>query len=329
LSKLITTPNVDQVQGLMNLLANPGPNVLSTVRFSLNAAYYLDVETEAWAANRASYPNLSEQYRTLLDNLVQVFTDAGLVVILDLHWNDDVTEQQAMALRDTDGTTGDSIQFWEALAQRYGDNHLVWYELYNEPFASNYQDWKLGGNGYEGMQPMYEAIRRFTPYPIVIAGQRNYAYDADSLVSFVREVQPQGVVMNLHPYMGPYQAGDPSKNIDGYEQRVQQVLDQTGLPLIITEFGQYCCPADSACYLYSGQYDGDNMGYVEAVLTVNLKYDVSWTAWAWRPNIAGNGDCNQPDANDGNQLYNSDNYGGNGANWSRLFPQFFGVVTSQ
>jgi len=328
-SNIITTPSQTQVQGLLDLLAESGNDVMPTVRFSLNAAYWLDVETSAWAANRASYPNLSQQYRTLLDRLVDIFTAQGLVVILDLHWNDDVSEQQAMALRD-DGTrsTGDSVTFWSQLAERYGSNPLVWYELYNEPFASSYSTWLDGGNGFEGMRPMYQAVRAHTDAPIVIGGQANYAYDAESLVSFEQEVRPVGVVYNLHPYMGPYQAGDPTKNIDGYEERVQRIIDGTGRPLIITEFGQYCCPADSACYLYDGTFEGSSMGYVEAVLNLNQRYDVSWTAWAWRPNSQGGGDCNQPDMNDGAELINSDDYNGQGANWSRLFPLFYGTVVS-
>ena len=66
-------------------------------------------------------------------------------------------------MRDTDGTTvklehthththkyththtqGDSVLFWEALASQFGDNELVWYELYNEPHHSSYETWLNG-----------------------------------------------------------------------------------------------------------------------------------------------------------------------------------------
>jgi len=329
-AKLITTPNQAQVDALLaHLSSTSNPAVLPTVRFSLNAAYWLDVETPMWAANRASYPNLSEQYRTLVDALISVFTGKGVVVILDLHWNDDVTEQQAMALRasDNSGNTGDSVQFWSDLAQRYGGNDLVMYELYNEPFVADYQVWLDGGNGYEGMKNMYDAVRQHTNNPVVLAGSANYAYDAESLVSFEQDVQPYNIVYNLHPYMGPYQKDDASKNINGYESRVERVLDGTGRPLIITEFGQYCCTDNGACYLYSGVFDNKQMGFVEAVLTVNQRYDVSWTAWAWRPN-GGSGDCIQPDANDGTALYDSSLHQNQGADWKTLFPQFYGIATS-
>lgn len=336
-SNLIVAPNPAQVEALLALLLDGKSNdaVLPTVRFSLNAAYWLDVETSAWKVNRATYPGLSRQYHELLDELVESFTGAGVAVILDLHWNDDVTEQRAMALRAADweaagnGATGDSVAFWDSVAQRYGGNPLVLYELYNEPFDSGhgYDSWLNGGNGYEGMRPMYDAVRAHTTNPIVLAGQLNYAYDAESLVRFEADVSPTNVLYNLHPYMGPYQKDDSAKNIDGYEQRVERVLTGTGRPLIITEFGQYCCAADGACFLYPGQYDGQDMGFTQAVLTVNMKYGVSWTAWAWRPN-QGAGQCLQPDANDGTSLYNAANHDGEGANWNRLFPLFYDVVTS-
>jgi len=335
-SNIITSPDEVEVAGLLNhltLRASAGDSqVLPAVRFSLNAGYWLDVESPMWADNRARYPELAAQYRQLVSSLVSRFTGENVAVILDLHWNDDVTEQQAMALRASDfsqGPTGDSVKFWSSLAQTFGDNDLVMYELYNEPFAASYDTWLRGGSGYEGMQPMYEAVRRFTQNPVVIGGQKNYAYDSDSLVAFERDVQPVNVLYNIHPYMGPYQKDDASKNVPGYENHVQAILEGTGKPLIITEFGQYCCPANGPCYQYSGQYDGQNMGYVEAVMNVNVKYDVSWTTWAWRPNSGtASADCNQPDANEGTELYDASNHDGIGADWKTLFPAFYELVTS-
>jgi len=46
------------------------------------------------------YPKLHEQYRTMISKMVDFFTELGAVSILDLHWNDDDTEQQSMALKD-------------------------------------------------------------------------------------------------------------------------------------------------------------------------------------------------------------------------------------
>lgn len=323
-SNIITNVNTDQVNALLSVLEaeKQHTGVVPAVRFSLNAGYYLDVETLNWKENREKYPDLSNQYRTLIDSLVSIFTEKNVLVILDLHWNDDATEQQAMALKGT-STTGDSVEFWNQLSQKYGSNDLVWYELYNEPFVNSYDIWLNGNTQYEGMKNMYDAIRQNTNNPIVIAGKANYAYDADSLVKFESEVKPANVVYNLHPYMGPLQQNDQSKSITGFKSYVD-TLKAVNKPIILTEFGQYCCSADGACYLYSGVYNGEKMGYVEALLSIAKEESISWTAWAYRPQKnSGGASCNQPDANDGMSLYDADNYNGVGASWKKLYPKFF------
>lgn len=327
-SNIITKVNTKQADALMQVLDadNAHPGVMPSVRFSLNAGYYLDVETSDWSDNRAKYPNLAAQYRTLIDELVKYFTSRNVLVILDLHWNDDKTEQQGMALKST-GTsaTGDSLTFWNDLANSYKDNQLVWYELYNEPYVGDYDIWMNGDSKYEGMLHMYNAVRAHTDNPIIIAGASNYAYDVQSLVSFDAAVAPKNVLYNLHPYMGPLQRNDQSKSISGFSGYVQ-TLKGLNKPIIMTEFGQYCCKADGECYLYNGEYNGQSMGYVEALLTIAKKEEISWTAWAYRPQSASGGaDCNQPDANDGLSLYNASSYNGNGAPWAVLYPKYYGA----
>jgi len=53
--------------------------------------------------------------------------------------------------------------------------------------------------------------------------------------------------------------------------------------MINTAFGQFCCPTHGECATYNGIYDNQHMGYNEAILTINQKYGVSWTASDWTP----------------------------------------------
>ena len=70
----------------------------------------------------------------------------------------------------------------------------------------------------------------------------------------------------------------------GFEAMVAAVLaPHTDRPLIITEFGQSCCPTNGACEECPGTYDGKTMGYDEAILAIANKHQVSWLPWAWRP----------------------------------------------
>ena len=84
------------------------------------------------------------------------------MVILDLHWSSDDSEQSPMAL--TAGPrVGGSIEFWESVAEKFKDNDLVFYELYNEPHlpTSISTDVYLNGNDtYVGMLQMIEAVRK-------------------------------------------------------------------------------------------------------------------------------------------------------------------------
>jgi len=180
----------------------PAPNgVQPTLRLTLNAGYYLDVSTPNWQANRAKFPNLAEQYKSLIAAIVADVTSRGIVMILDLHWNDDVTEQEEMALKGS-GTanTGDSLTFWRAISARFANNPLVWYELYNEPHAPSYDVWLNGNNRFEGMKAMAAAVRESNiKGMILVAGAFSFAYDADSLVQFTRDAPVDRVLFVFHP----------------------------------------------------------------------------------------------------------------------------------
>ena len=83
--------------------------------------------------------------------------------------------------------------------------------------------------------------------------------------------------------MGSNQAGDWQKSADGFKQLVDQVKSGTNKPMIMTEFGQFCCDTHGSCYQYNGSFEGQQMGYVEAVMSIAAANGISWTPWAWRP----------------------------------------------
>jgi len=66
----------------------------------------------------------------MIRKMVKQFSDAGAVSILDLHWNDDDTEQQEMAVKNS---ASNAIDFWTNISKEFATNPNVFYELYNEP----------------------------------------------------------------------------------------------------------------------------------------------------------------------------------------------------
>ena len=232
-----------------------------------------------------------------------------------------------MALRASGSAqpTGDSVLFWKALAGAYASNPYVFYELYNEPHDTAQAVFASGGGQYEGMLPMAQAVAALSPRGMVlVAGAQDYAYDADSLVALSSQLPVTlAVAWVFHPYMGPYQASDAKKTVDGFASMLDAVAG-TGRPVIATEFGQYCCPANGTCYLYGGTYAGEPMGYVAALLRLMAARGVSYTAWAWRPGQGG--DCSQPDVNAGGALTGSTAAGG--ADWAALWPATYSSSTA-
>merc|ERR1719273_2412313 len=100
------------------------------------------------------YPKLGEQYQTMISKMVDEFTGIGAVVILDLHWSDDDTEQQVMPFKAKAGTGG-AVEFWESVSDMFKDNDHVFYELYNEPHNNTNDDFINGTDTYAGMLDTY------------------------------------------------------------------------------------------------------------------------------------------------------------------------------
>ena len=209
---VIAETNLTEVDALVGYLKPVGnqPGFRGAVRIPMTASSWLNITTAASAANMGKYPDLGGQYRTLIHNLVSNYTSNGIVTILDLHWNDDDSEQQPMALkkRTDGGNTGNALDFWDSVASAFGENKLVFYELYNEPHT-DVATWMNGSDQFAGMLEMRAVVRKHTPDSmLVIAGAQAYAYDADSLLQIETQLNKAGeqnVMYNFHPYMGPNQ----------------------------------------------------------------------------------------------------------------------------
>ena len=87
----LDSKTVQAVKGYFSEILSDG--VMPALRLPMTASYWLGVETNAAKANMDKYPNLSKQYQTMIGKIVEEVTGMGGVVILDLHWNDDDSEQ--------------------------------------------------------------------------------------------------------------------------------------------------------------------------------------------------------------------------------------------
>jgi len=172
------------------------------------------------------------------------------------------------------------VPFWESVSSIYGTNDLVMYELYSEPLVNTrIHDYRLY------MSTMASVVRKNSQSPLIIGGRTNNSYDTDSFIDLVANggamKDYDNLIWNYHPFQGLTWSVDKTPVI--FEDYVNRVQINTKFPVIMTEFGQYCCATNGDCYDYIGKYENKSMGYNEALLTIAAKLNISWTAWAWRP----------------------------------------------
>jgi hypothetical protein len=234
----------------------------NVVRIALNQDFWLP-----------DSPFASATYQATVDNAVKWAEQAGMDVILDLHWSDGGVLggcnggcQEMMA--DTN-----SITFWSQVAAIYKNDGRVLFELYNEPHDVSWPVWQSGGmtsGGWTaaGMQQLYDAVRGAGADNLVIAGGLDYAYDLTGVPQY--RINGYNILYATHPYGGdPSKGGAPEKQPQQWDGR-WGFLTQTD-PVIVTEFGDGLdCGSDT-------KVDG----YVQAVITYADQHSASWTAWAW------------------------------------------------
>jgi hypothetical protein len=216
-------------------------------------------------------PNHAAGYAARVDQVVQWAEQAGLDVILDLHWSDrgDYTvtpAQQLMA--DTH-----SLSFWQEVAARYKGDGRVLFELYNEPHDVPPAVWLNGGPSggassftVAGMQQLHDAVRAAGADNPVIVGGLEWAYDLSHVTDY--PVQGYNILYATHPY------NNSSDRQPGQWAARWGFLAATA-PIVATEFGDgtgSCSPA----------WDTELIAFAD-------KRRVGWTAWAWWA-----GDCKFP-----------------------------------
>jgi endoglucanase len=218
----------------------------NTVRIAMNQDFWL-----------SDSPTHDPGYQDRIARTVTWAEEAGLDVILDLHWSDkgDYTvkpAQQVMA-------DAHSIQFWQQVAERFKGDGRVFFELYNEPHDIPVDVWLHGGlaAGFNvaGMQQLHDAIRAAGADNPVLVGGLDFAYNLQYVAQ--NPVQGYNILYATHPYNNADEKKPPQWfPYWGY-------LTQTA-PVVITEFG-----------------DGCNTDYDQQLIAFADQRNAGWTAWAW------------------------------------------------
>ena len=227
---------------------------------------------DCWLGINGVNPQYSgSNYQQALTQYVKMFTDADMVVILDLHWTapggSKATGQQPMPNMDH------SVEFWRQVAKKFSDNDKVILELFNEPYPDNgnwdsdngWKCWRDGGsacNGLNfqaaGMQSLLSAVRSTGAKNVVLLGGLAWSNSIDKWLNYLPSDPVNNTAAAWHSYNFNY-----CNNQNCWESSVGKV--KAKYPVVCTEFGENDCTG----------------GYVTNLMNWMDQKGISYLAWTY------------------------------------------------
>ncbi len=167
-------------------------------------AVRVPLNEDCWLGINGVNPKYSgRNYRDAIAAYVKLLNKAGIVAILDLHWNapGNVLSQGQQVMADADH----SPAFWTSVATTFLDTPGVMFDLYNEPKDVSWACWKsgcVGPGGWRtaGMQMLINAVRLTGATQPIIAAGLNYANDLSGWLAAGLTDPLHQLVAGLHMY---------------------------------------------------------------------------------------------------------------------------------
>jgi hypothetical protein len=252
----------------------------NAVRLPLNEGPWLGHQCKDPKTGEMRSTDPGHNYVATVIKTVQEATDAGLYVILDLHWNapGPYCPRMQAPMADADN----SIEFWTSVAQIFKGQRNVLFELFNEPFITKDNHSPVNGNipkswpylmsgsdqlmfsGFNeadaaggwndmkypwqiaSMQSMLTAIRATGAANVIIVGAQDYSQELDGWLGShpVDPIKQMAAAWHAYPKFGAA-FGTPDETQPNYYPEIytqaQGILD-AGFPILITEIGEVCTP---------------------------------------------------------------------------------------
>jgi len=237
-----------------------------------NISQSLSVATTTWHSSLIRLPisqdrwegragNDANAYRALVDSLVTAASNAGVYVLVDLHWSDEGVwgANLGQHFLPDDNTTA----AWADIASHYKNNPAVLFDAYNEPHDVSWSIWRNGGwvsegPGYHspGMQGIVNTIRSTGAGNVIVVGGLDWSYDLTGVMNGYA-ISDGNIMYAAHIY--PWKS-----NWDQYV-----TVAAASYPILIGEFG------DDASDAYTT--------WMPAILGWMDSHNYNATAWSFHP----------------------------------------------
>ncbi|MGZ6546319.1 MAG: glycoside hydrolase family 5 protein [Actinomycetota bacterium] len=204
------------------------------------------------------------RYQRAIQRFVATIEAAGMDVILDLHTSAP-GGQLAVGQREMPDADH-SPDFWQSVAQTFGHDPAVMFDLYNEPHDVSWSCWRDGcsvGSGSQawraaGMQQLVDVVRAIGATNILMVGGLGWAGDLSDWRRWMPVDPLHQLVASWHVYSfgGCVTPSCWNANVGAVSGAA---------PILIGEFGELGCRhgfVDRFMRWADGKHGGNGLGYV-------------------------------------------------------------------
>jgi endoglucanase len=241
-------------------------------------AVRIPLNEDCWLGINGVDPAYSgPKYRNAIVKYVGRLNDAGLIAILDLHWNapGGLLSLQQQVMADADHAPA----FWSSVASAFSDNPGVMFDLFNEPTEISWTCWQFGcvtreGWRTAGMQSLIDAVRGTGASQPIIASGLGHGNDLSGWLSHPLRDPRDQLVAGVHAY----NEGPPGycNTTACWDRTFAPVAEK--VPIVTGELGEFDRRAD-----FLTTY----MKWADAQWRSNRA--VSILGWSWDPALGEGG----------------------------------------
>ena len=233
----------------------------------------MGMHEECWLGiNGAPAAYSGTNYQDAVYSYVTNLTTNGFAVILELHISGSGSSLHTN--QDPMPNSDNTPNFWTGVANRFKNNDMVLFDLFNEPFPENnavntdtaWQCWKNGGSNCQGLgynavgfQSLLNTVRATGATNIVLIGGINYANGLYQWLTYKPTDSANNLVASWHVYNFV-----TCKDQNCWDSSVKLVAQQ--VPLIVGEIGENDC---------AGNFITPLMNYLEGLGNAH------YLGWTW------------------------------------------------